>query len=165
MNKCEHLTGRDWIEKGYLPQLAGRVLWVGVAERTKHYHTLVQEPEKFETIDVAPMREKWGAPNNHHVGDFLEFETIREYDHIGLYGLDPMYTPKNEPNWLVWSVKMIEWTLHLLKPGGTLLFGGYTAKRTGEIFLAVQDCEKLFVREVNINGRNCLKLWVRKKKS
>lgn len=165
MKKNAHLTGRDWVEQGYLPQLSGRVLWVGVANYTAHYHTLVKDPDLFETIDLLPEREKWGSPNNHHVGDFLDYETIREYDHIGVYGLDPKYTPKDQPSWLDWTLLLIRNADKHLKVGGTLLFGGYVTPRWTEItgFQCLNKYEGLFFREVEINNRKCIKLWLRKK--
>ena len=164
MNTNAHLTGRDWIEQGYLPQLSGRVLWVGVADYTAHYYKLVKNPELFETIDVLPEREKWGSPNNHHVGDFLEFETIRDYDHIGVYGLDPKYTPKDQPSWLDWSFQLIRNADKHLKVGGTLLFGGDVLPRWWMIMYWLREVgyETLFEREVDINNRKCIKLGLRK---
>jgi hypothetical protein len=84
---CNSQNDRRWLEQEYLPQLVGRVLYVGVSSYTTCYWNRVPEPEKFETIDLAENRACFGSPFRHYVGNFLELTPACCYDHIALYGL------------------------------------------------------------------------------
>lgn len=166
MNKCEHLTGRPWVEQGYLPQLEGRVLWVGVAEYTYGYWDRVKDPELFETIDIMPDRAAFGSPAHHYIGDFREFETIREYDHIGVYGMSPRQTPKTE-SWILWSHGLLNKADHLLKVGGTILWGGTVREgwkeliRTWDRYSKYRELHRLEMMYGKVKN---VKIWLRKKK-
>ena len=81
-----HLTlDKTWMQTKYLPQLSGKILFVGARP---NYHTLVKTPELFESLDFDPsFSTKSISPFKHHACDFLEFENGYNYNHISLHGL------------------------------------------------------------------------------
>ena len=81
-----HLTpDKTWMQTKYLPQLSGKILFVGAMP---NYHTLVKTPELFESLDFDPsFSTKSISPFKHHACDFLEFENGYNYNHISLHGL------------------------------------------------------------------------------
>ena len=158
------LLGREWIEGWYLPRLSGRVLWVGVNADTPKYQQLVRQPERFESIDVSERVASLGSNVRHYVGDFLRHKPSGFYDHIGVYGLDEKYTPKGEVSWVKWSSKLLKKADRMLRPGGTILFGGNVTRdwaRLRGIVPIVLYREK-FCRSRWVDGRLVLKWWIEK---
>jgi SAM-dependent methyltransferase len=107
----------------YVGARYSRILFVGCSEFTSWYPVLFENTAiVFETVDVDPDRERFGAPNHHFVADFESLANraaLRgEYDLIFLngvlgYGID---SPPQKTAALR--------TAHaLLKPGGRLLVG------------------------------------------
>tara|TARA_R110001606_G_C15292741_1_gene641755 strand:+ start:570 stop:1184 length:615 start_codon:yes stop_codon:yes gene_type:complete len=80
------MTDKEFIKDKYLPQIEGKILYVGVLQNYD-LHPFVKTPELFETIDLDPNISKGMSPHKHHVGDFLDFENKYKYDHISLHGL------------------------------------------------------------------------------
>jgi hypothetical protein len=77
---------RAWIETEYLPNLRGKILFVGVAEYTMNYSSLIPQTSIWNTIDVDPTRRDRKA-SKHFVGNLLDLEFKEKYDHVSLYGL------------------------------------------------------------------------------
>ncbi len=154
---------REWIENAYLPSLKGQVLIVGVNAATQHYCKLVNEPNKCATIDSDPEIAKYGSPAMHIIEDFLVLDD-RKYDNISIYGLDKKYVPDDEKSWLEWSKKLLIKANSLLKDGGTLFFGGYMSEGWKELLHLPElgNYEELYFVEDNIDGKTCLKWWIRK---
>ncbi len=72
---------KEFIRKVYLPNLKGRVLFVGYSS-DYNYDSLVPNPDLFESVDVDKSK------NPTHVCDFMhEFESEFKYNHISLHGL------------------------------------------------------------------------------
>lgn len=84
-----NLVDRIWIEKEYLPNLYGEVLYVGVKCYTDFYHEFIRTPSLFTTVDLDPNVAKFGSPYEHHVSDILTFlnNCGKLYDHISVFGL------------------------------------------------------------------------------
>jgi len=156
----EH-RGREWIEKVYLPSLAGDALFVGVNKATEHYKDLVSC--NYETLDIKPSNARYGA-KIHHVCDLLDYPLTRVFGHIALYGLDPKYTPEDEINWLEWSRRLLRHANILLDKKGTLLFGGYMGEGWGELLsmTELRHYEEIYYKEENVNGKTYLKWWIKK---
>lgn len=76
---------RGWIEKTYLPALKGSVLYIGVGCYTTRYHTYVQNPELFETIDCLEERAHYGSPFKHRIGNFMLLEEDVQYDNVSFF--------------------------------------------------------------------------------
>lgn len=163
----DQLKGRDWITKAYLPSIDGVALYVGVAEYTKRYQSLASRCDEFHTIDHNQARAEFGSTDLHVIEDFLYFEPtvdVGKYDHIAMYGLDPKYTPKEQPNWLVWIEKLARHADEMLRPEGTLLLGGKVELCWKELKRIQPLCnyETIFEREAEIERQLILKWWIRK---
>lgn len=77
------MNDKTWIQKYYLPQLNGDILFVGFSDQKQYsnYADLIGSGT-FTTVDVNPKTK----PD--YLCDFAyEFETKQKYDHISLHGL------------------------------------------------------------------------------
>jgi len=157
--------GREWIEKAYLPSLAGSVLLVGVNEATCHYPKLVRQPDNCVTVDCDPGRAIYGSPAKHIISDFLMLDDTK-YDNIAIYGLDGKYTPKDEASWSGWVKKLIRKADKLLNEGGTLLFGGNVEPDWKKIknMPELRGYEILYFTVDKFGeNRTAIKLWLKKR--
>lgn len=118
---------RCWLEDEYLPQISGKMLFIGVGSYTQEYHLLTQTPELFETVDLDETKSQFGSPFGHYTVDFLELGPNREYDHCCLFGIlghppatsTSIYTLCNDDS----IEKGIRHAHGMIKVGGTLLLG------------------------------------------
>lgn len=125
-------NGRIFLEQQFLPTLAGRVLFIGTTYYTDFYCNLVQNPELFETVDVAEEVINDGSPHGHYVCNILDFELPREelYDHVVFFGI----LGHTDSDWEIIQdddeiLRCIVKVAGLVKPGGTLLLGPSTQAR------------------------------------
>jgi hypothetical protein len=136
------MNDKEWIKEQYLPQLSGKILYVGVMQNYD-LHPFPITPESFETMDIDSGISKGISPYKHHTGDFLDFENEYKYDHISLHGLwgdnkmEEGKTPRgllyyndgvNNPtptqiNMTHMIIKMINKAHNMLNKGGTLQLG------------------------------------------
>ena len=123
---------KQWIQKRYLPELSGKILFVG---SMPDYHNLVKTPELFESLDFDPTAASKGnvSPYKHHICDFLDFQNEYTYDHISLHGLwgngfifkdGTLETNKTELTKII--INSIKKAHSLLNVGGTLQIGPNT---------------------------------------
>lgn len=78
---------RKHVIQNFLPTCKGRVLSVGTHDFNKNEHICVQEPEKYETIDLEEKYRIYGSPYKHTTIDFLDYEPDYKFDNIILYGV------------------------------------------------------------------------------
>jgi hypothetical protein len=116
---------RAWLEKTYLPALHGSVFYIGVGNYTATYHTRVQNPELFETIDCVEERAPYGSPFKHYIGDFMQFSSLAQYDNVSLFGIlgfsAPYFTPFRTHEQILKALDKID---SLVKTNGTLQVSG-----------------------------------------
>jgi len=121
------LPARQWLQNEYLPQISGKILYVGVGSYTQSYYLLTQTPEQFETVDIDETKKKFGSPFGHYVADFLDLEPTGEYDHCCLFGImghppvtkTSIYTICDDDR-----IQQTFWHAHrMIKIGGTLQLG------------------------------------------
>lgn len=118
---------RVWHEKTYLPQLSGKILYVGVGAYTAHYHQLTRTPHLFETVDHDGSKAAFGSPFKHYNVDFLDFVSSDLYDHVSLFGMmgHPITVTTSKYN--IVDQETVRVALYkadsLVKLGGTLELG------------------------------------------
>ena len=78
---------REWIEKQYLPNLKGTILYVGVAEYTHHYESLAKNSTEFYTLDYEEVSNNCKSSTKHFKMNFLDLPDDQKFDNISLYGL------------------------------------------------------------------------------
>jgi hypothetical protein len=117
---------RLYILLKHLPECHGRTLSVGCHEFNKFDHLGVPNPLLYETIDLEESYAAYGSPFKHHVGDFLSFNPINQFDDVILFGVlgiphdavdSENYTMFNNENEVISKANQI------LKKGGRLLLG------------------------------------------
>lgn len=126
---AEKSAFRVWLENEYLPRIdKGRCLFVGVADYTQHYHTLVPDPENFMTLDMDPAKARFGSPFGHAVSEISRFKPAQPYQTVvltSLFGYKGAWT-----NSLKRAKKTTTLALDWVQPGGELLFApGFTEIR------------------------------------
>jgi len=129
---------RKWIVYDYLPNLEGKILYVGVNYYTGHYCNRTKSPKLFETLDVCPERSAEGAsPHGHHLMLFQDLNPdIHKYDHISLHGLHGFEGHKinNDAYNILADLKHAD---SLLNPGGTLQWGPNYLLDKFDVFIEV----------------------------
>ena len=143
---------RQWIEREYLPNLYGKVLFVGVAEYTKHYSNLIPAKTIWHTLDVNRKAVDITA-NKHYVSDFLDINFNTQYDHIALYGLwGTTGSYNNDPSIIV---KNLEKAKTLIKPNGTILvgigclYGVFSEHQCKQFYTVFNDYKTLYLNKLN----------------
>ena len=87
------MNDKQWKIEKYLPELSGKILFVGVGKDPEgithysEYHKLIKTPESFETMDLLSDDMMSTKASKHHVCNFLDFKNDYKYDHISLHGL------------------------------------------------------------------------------
>lgn len=114
---------RVYIEKTYLPSLAGKILFIGTTYYTDFYYKLVQTPETFETLDVLESAAEFGSPYMHYICNVSNFYANDLYDHVCFFGIfghnAPWEITTNENEMRNVIIKLAQ----LVKVGGTILIG------------------------------------------
>jgi hypothetical protein len=133
------MNDKQWKIEKYLPQLSGKILYVGIGtdpEGVKHYseyHKLIKTPEGLETLDLIDNDMTSIKSSKHYVCDFLDFENEYQYDHISLHGLwgngfiykkeDRKLSSEKLSNIIIDSINKAH---NILNIGGTLEIGPNT---------------------------------------
>jgi hypothetical protein len=117
---------RAYTERKLLPAVVGavpvRVLYVGCASYTLRYlRYLTAHHVDCWTIDLDPMKAKWGVKGRHIIGDITQADTLfapAHFDWVIMTGI---------LGWGVDSVPAVELSIssvaNIIRPGGTLLLG------------------------------------------
>ena len=133
---------RIWIEKEYLPNLNGKILYVGIADYTANYPSYIPTESIWHTIDLDPNADGTSA-TKHMIGSFLEYSFDEKYDHISLYGLWGSPLPpsgSSSSNDLKEIIKFTEKADNMLNIGGTMMLG----PRWRSELLSIEDCYDIF---------------------
>lgn len=125
-NLYENYPARKYLSKSFLPDCKGNVLNVGCHEFNKWDHLLVQNPERFHTIDLDINFENFGSPFHHQTIDFVDYSPGYKFSNIILFGV--LGIPDKDEIFSLYSLyknelKVIEKTDKLLSLGGRVLFG------------------------------------------
>jgi len=136
MNRLEVLLNNPSLYFGYidrlymllkhLPECIGRTLSVGCHEFNKFDHLGVPNPLLYETIDLEELYAPYGSPFKHHVGDFLSFNPINQFDDVILFGvLGIPHDAVDSENYTMFNKEheVISKANEILKKGGRLLLG------------------------------------------
>ena len=126
------MNDKDWIKNIYLPELEGKILYVGVVR--SNLHEYVRDPELFETLDIDPTITEGLSPYKHHTCDFLDFKEKYKYDHISLHGLwsdgfyflnkgDKTNLHESKPQMTEKIINMIGKAHNMLNVGGSIQLG------------------------------------------
>lgn len=111
----------------HLPECRGRTLSVGCHEFNKFDHLAVPNPLLYETIELDERYALYGSPSTHHVGDFLSFNPINQFDDLILFGVlgIPHDGTGTSDNYTMFNNedKVISKANEILKKGGRLLLG------------------------------------------
>lgn len=110
----------------HLPECLGRTLSVGCHEFNKFDHLAVPNPVLYETIDLEERYAPYGSPFKHHVGDFLRFNPINQFDDVILFGvLGIPHDAVDSENYTMFDneIEAISKANEILKKGGRLLLG------------------------------------------
>lgn len=110
----------------HLPECQGRTLSVGCHEFNKFDHLAVPNPSLYETIDLEERYAAYGSPFKHHVGDFLRFNPINQFDDVILFGVLGIPNDGVESeNYTMFDneIEAISKANEILKKGGRLLLG------------------------------------------
>lgn len=128
-------NGRIFLEKEYLPTLAGRVLFVGVNYYTDFYHRLVQKPELFETVDILESAIEHGSPYKHYVCNIMDFKNEGYvYENVCFFGIIGHGTDWDIIKQQEEIIKCISILDSLVQVGGTLLLGPATITTGNEFW-------------------------------
>ena len=158
------MTDKEFIKDRYLPQIGGKILYVGVLQNYD-LHPFVKTPESFETIDIDPEVSKGMSPYKHYTGDFLDFKNEYKYDHIsmhGLWGEGTLFQNKGKDNKKLPSSRLTEVIINsinkahnMLNVGGTLQIGPNTNKinKIYDYMIDKSLYKSLF--RINRNEGNC----------
>jgi len=114
---------RNWLEKEYLPNVKGSLLFVGIKEYCANYKKIAVGVDQFTTLDVNPEVAKFGG-DYHYVSTLDEFilsNTNRKYQNISLHGLWGMNDSYSSDK--AGMKESISNSLSALRSGGTLQFG------------------------------------------
>ena len=112
---------REWLQSLYLPQLSGRILYIGINYYTSTYHTLVDDTATFDTLDICPERSKHGHSSHQHYNtDLVDFQPDFQYDHVSMHGCHGCVGHQINNDQIV---RDIEKASSLVKVGGTFQFG------------------------------------------
>ena len=132
------MNDKQWKIEKYLPELSGRILFVGIGKdqgvnHYSEYHKLVKTPESFETLDLLSDNMMSTKASKHLICDFLDFENEYKYDHISLHGLwgnGFIYKKENRElaneNLSTLIIDSINKAHNILNIGGTLEIGPNT---------------------------------------
>lgn len=115
----DYLPDRRWLQHTYLPQLSGRILYIGVEQYNDFYHELVHPGSCFITLDKDPDKAVFGSLQGHLIQDLLDHDG--NYDHVACYGLlgFDVFTGFQQFHHHLDS---------LVNPGGTLLLGHHLSE-------------------------------------
>ena len=120
------MNDRDWLTTQYLPKLNGRILYIGVNDYTSHYHNLVGEGSRYESLDCCPIRSAHGSTSaKHHTMFLKDFEDKDLFDHVSMHGCHGHVGHKIDNSSILSYVSKAD---SLVKVGGTFQFGPTCSK-------------------------------------